>query len=270
MGPDYLKAVILGIIQGITEFLPVSSKGHLVILREPLNRWLGGGVSEPDNLPLIVALHIGTLFSILWVYRSDLIHIKPRLAMAIVIATLPLVAAALLVKDHLDAVFGSPLVAGCGLLVTSVILFFGHRIDRGDAPLEETTLGGAVCVGLFQILAIGPGISRSGTTMVGGLVSGMRRDAAANFSFLIAIPAICGATVLMGRDILSAQGHGSDQLPALLVGAVTSFVVGLGAIRWLLRMVVRGRLHWFAWYCAVAGLATIAWQLAERASTSSG
>ncbi len=264
MASEYLKAIILGVIQGITEFLPISSKGHLVILREPLDRWFGTSAGDPEKLTLIVALHAGTLFSILWVYRTDLIRIKPRMILALIVATLPLVAAALVVKDHIEVLFDSPFWAGCGLLVTSVILFLGHRLDRGDAPLEQASPRRALCVGLFQVLAIAPGVSRSGTTIVGGCVSGLRRDAAANFSFLVAIPAICGATVLMCRDIFTGQGGGASPLPVLLAGAVTSFLVGLAAIRWLLRMITNGQLHWFAWYCAFAGIATITWQLIDH------
>ena len=267
MGSEYIKAVILGVIQGVTEFLPVSSKGHLVILREPLDRWLHIHSEEADNLQLFIALHLGTLVSILWFYRADLLRMRLRMGAAVVLATLPLVAAALVFKQKLEFAYSVPLWAGFGLLATAVILFLGQRIPLGNITLEELSLRNALYAGVFQMLAILPGVSRSGTTIVGGSLSGLQREAAANFSFLIAIPAICGAAVLMGHDIL--QGHGGGNAASvMLVGALTSFVVGLAAIRWLLRMIVIGRLHWFAWYCAATGLATITWQLWEWASHS--
>lgn len=263
MGAEYLKAIILGIVQGITEFLPISSKGHLVIVQEPLARWLGTPTDEDRNLELIVALHLGTLFAILWVYRRDLLKLSFRMCVAIVIATVPLVAAALFLKKYVEPAYGSPLLAGCGLLFTSFLLFVGQRMSRGEQTLDGVPLMSALCVGLFQMLAIAPGVSRSGTTIVGGCVGGLRRDAAANFSFLIAIPAIAGASVFLLKDTLEGHGAGNTW-PVMMVGILTSFVVGMLAIRWLLRMISKGRLHWFAWYCLLMGSAVIAWQLLEQ------
>lgn len=263
MGAEYLKAVILGVIQGITEFLPISSKGHLVIVQEPLSQWLGTPIDEEKNLELIVALHLGTLFAILWVYRRDLMKLSLRMCLAIVVATIPLVIAALLLKETVEPAYASPLLAGCGLLFTSFLLFLGQRMSNGDETLDPVPFRSALCVGLFQMMAIAPGVSRSGTTIVGGCVGGLRRDVSANFSFLIAIPAIAGAAVLMLKDTFAGKGAGNP-LPVMAVGILTSFVVGMLAIRWLLRMIAKGRLHWFAWYCLLMGIVVITWQLTKE------
>jgi len=264
---EYLKIFVLGVIQGFAEFLPISSSGHLVILEEPLTQWLGTDTSERHNLQVNIALHLGTLGSILWVYRADLLRLKPRTILLILLATFPLIPAAILIADRLEEAFSSPLLAGVSLLGTAVLLFVGQRLQRGTTELEQMSLATAVGVGLFQVLAITPGISRSGSTIAGGCILGLRRDCAAKFSFLIAIPAILGATVLLGRDIFQARG-GAMAPSVLLFGAATSFIVGLFAIRWLLKMVFDGRLHWFAWYCTAVGTTTIIWQLIARAAAS--
>ncbi|MCA9079180.1 MAG: undecaprenyl-diphosphate phosphatase [Planctomycetaceae bacterium] len=284
---SYLETIILGIVQGIAEFLPISSSGHLVIV-EAFLRQLGSAAAETgsleDNLELNVALHFGTLMSILIVYARSLgqmiasafrmlVNRKQAteadwrncsLIIAIIVATLPVVFAGLFLKDQLERLFGSPIAAGCGLLVTSALLFLTPKLDRGEQPLGTITWGQALIVGLFQAVAPMPGISRSGSTIVGGLVSGLRRDAAADFSFLIAIPAILGATVLHAKDLLE-QGAGETAAGPLLAGTVIAFVVGLAALKLLLRMVASRKLIWFAWYCLAMGLIVICWQLSLSA-----
>ena len=280
---SYFETIILGLVQGIAEFLPISSSGHLVIV-EALLRKLGSRAalegSLEDNLELNVALHFGTLLSILVVYRQQLLTLiasafrvvlQPRQAaegdrsnlgviVAIVIATLPVVVVGLLFKDQLEQVFNTPIAAGFGLCVTCGLLFLTPRIDRGTQPLEQIHWSNAILVGLFQAVAPMPGISRSGTTIVGGMLSGLRRDAAANFSFLIAIPAILGATILHAKDLLE-QGAGETPPGAILAGTVVAFVVGLAALKLLLRLVAAGKLVWFAWYCLVDGVSVIIRQL---------
>lgn len=265
-GAEYIEAIVLGIVQGIAEFLPISSSGHLVILQEPLSRWLGTPADETGNLQLYVALHFGTLLSILVVYRDDLKQLvrKPRLCIAIVLATIPVVIVGFGFKDALEEAFATPLLAGCMLLVTAFLLLLGQRMERGDRSCDEISLLQAVAIGLFQAVAIVPGISRSGSTIAGGLVVGLRRDAAATFSFFIAIPAISGAVVLHLAEAVTKGEWGETSVSALLVGAGTSFVVGYFALRWLLRIVSQRRLHWFAYYCGLAAAATIIWKVIER------
>jgi len=256
-GQDYVDAIFLGIVQGIAEFLPISSSGHLVILQNLL-----GHNSEVENLELNIALHLGTLFSIIVVYRAELFQVirNRRLLAGIIVATLPLVLIGLFFKSSLAQIFGNPLVAGFGLLLTSVFLLLGQRLERRDAlPSDRIGMLGALAVGLFQAVAIIPGVSRSGSTIAGGLIVGLDRDSAAKFSFLIAIPAIAGASVLLVSDSLQ-QSAGERVWGAYCVGAIVSFSVGYLSLRWLLSIVSRRKLHWFSAYCFVVGTATIVWQ----------
>lgn len=255
---DYLSAILLGALQGVAEFLPISSSGHLVIA-EAL---LGG---QGENIELNVALHVGTLLSILVVYRRDVIPAlrNPRLVSAVVVATLPIVIVGLVAKDEIDNVFDEPLVAGFGLLVTSLLMATARLVERGATPIEQTSWRQALVVGIFQAVAVLPGISRSGSTIFGGLTAGLTRQAAANFAFYIAVPAILGAAVLHAKDLME-QGPGDVSAGPLLAGTLTAFIVGVAALRGLLAIVTRQKLHWFAWYTAAAGLATILWQLSSR------
>jgi undecaprenyl-diphosphatase len=268
LSSELIEAVVLGVVQGIAEFLPISSKGHLVILQEPLERWLDIEASGERRLGLTVVLHLGTLFSILVVYRADLRRLLRdwRGCLQIVLATVPVVIVGFTFKDRIEEYFETPLLAGCGLLVTAVLLVLGQKLERNQTPLAEMSFAQALVVGLFQAAALAPGISRSGTTIAGGLLAGLRRDAAATFSFLIAIPAIVGANVLVAADAWAESTDWPSQstIIAWSAGVLTSFVVGLLALMWLLRVVSHGKLHWFAVYCAVAGVATICWQMAAR------
>jgi len=258
----YLEAVGLGIIQGISEFLPISSSGHLVIVSEVIHQLTGRQVDPESNLQMTVALHLGTLLSILVVYRRDLRNLirQPRLCLAIVAATIPIVIVGFTLKDAIKTHLFNPLAAGCGLWLTAGLLFCGQRADRDELSLPSVGWKRSVVIGLFQAVAIVPGVSRSGSTIAGGLIVGLRRDAATTFSFLIAIPAIAGAVVLTAKDIFEGQG-GDNSLGVLAVGAFVSFVIGFFALRWLIRLVSQRKLHWFAWYCLCAGTAAVLWQL---------
>ena len=262
---EYIEALLLGVVQGIAEFLPISSSGHLVILSELLQRVTGREVDPHSSLQMNVALHFGTLLSILVVYREDLIYLidNRRLCLWIVLATVPVVIVGGAFKDVIEQTMQNPLSAGCFLLVTALLLLVAHKSQKADIPLEKLSWSQALTIGIFQAVAIIPGISRSGSTIAGGLVVGIRRDAATTFSFLIAIPAILGAVFLTIIEILAGNG-GVHSPSALLLGAAVSFVVGLFALRWLIRLISRQKLNWFAWYCAIVGLITILWQCIEH------
>lgn len=293
---DYVHAIILAVVQGIAEFLPISSSGHLVISNALLQQFLGASLpaSVTDSATMGIALHFGTLLSILVVYRKELIDVLKdvhTLAM-IVVATIPVGVVGLLLKDYVDQAFHSPLIAGCALLATAAFLLTGRRLqnqspaavpdattpdvatktdavtapDAGASSQAPIGLGTAIAVGLFQAIAIVPGISRSGSTIAAGMACGMKREDAARFSFLIAIPAIGGASVLELKDFVTGEASFSGSPLPVLVGMLVSFVVGVVALRWLIRMVVADRLHLFAFYCLAAGLATIIWQLSLAAS----
>jgi undecaprenyl-diphosphatase len=162
--------------------------------------------------------------------------------------------------ESLKGWVGDPFLAGCMLPITGLLLIASGRFQSGTTDYRQMSYGQALLVGLFQAAAILPGISRSGTTIVGGMLAGLKRDSAATFSFLLAIPAICGAVVLeLHEAVTSGTSH---DLGPMLIGAVVSFFVGLVALVWLNRWLDRGRLQWFAYWCIPVGLAVIAWQLA--------
>ena len=267
---DYLEAVGLGALQGVAEFLPVSSSGHLVIARAALAEFAGRTVEPEANRLLVVVLHLGTLGSILWAYRRDLWGLArdPHYAACVAAATAPLVVVGLSpLKDRLEASFERADVAGACLILTAALLLAGQwlaaRRREPDAPgARDVTLPSAAATGLFQCLALLPGVSRSGSTIAGSLVGGVGRAEAVRFSLMIGVPAIAGSGLLTAKDVWES-GVELHALPAgpLLVGAAVSFGVGVAAISLLRRAVAKDRLHWFAAYCVAVGAATLVWQL---------
>jgi undecaprenyl-diphosphatase len=278
-----IKVLLLAVVQGIAEFLPVSSSGHLVVLDSLYHRLFGSGEVELENVVLTVTLHVGTLAAILVVYRQDLMGIwrKPRLCLAIVLATIPAAVLGILLKDLIEATFKKPLVVACGWVVTAGLLRYGQRFGRNERPLEELTYTDAIIIGCFQaVSALFRGVSRSGSTIAGGLFTGLTRDAAASFSFLIAIPVTGGAALVKGAPLIKlllvrlglvpvASGPSSEEVVTflggysplvLVIGAVTSFVVGLVSLRWLLRIITVRGLNGFVYYCLAAAALTFAWQ----------
>ena len=262
---EYIHAVILGIVQGIAEFLPISSSGHLVIADALLKEYAGTSTPE-ESATMGIALHFGTLMSILVVYRKDLVALLSnyRLMFLIVCATIPVGLVGVFFKDYVDAAFGSPILTGAALLLTAAFLMAGRALKKSDDELSAMTRRTAMVIGIFQAIAIIPGVSRSGSTIAAGMACGLNREHATRFSFLIAIPAIGGASVMELKDFVTGEAtfHGSPR--PLILGTVVSFVVGVFALRWLIKMVVADRLHFFAAYCVIAGLATVLWQLSLR------
>lgn len=270
---EFLQVQILAVVQGIAEFLPISSSGHLVVLGKLFEDWFG---SDRENVVLTVTLHVGTLLSLLVVYRRDLWGIwrRPRLCAAIVLATIPAAVLGIALKKYVEATFEMPLVVACGWLITAGLLWSAQRFGSNARPLEELTFRDALIVGCFQaVSALFRGVSRSGSTISAGLYSGLRRDAAASFSFLIAIPVTAGAALVKAAPLIklavkgpSSSGEtfatylGGYSPLSLLLGALTSFLVGLVALRWLIRIISRRGLNWFAGYCLIASALTFAWQ----------
>ena len=250
----YLSAAVLGVLQGIAEFLPISSSGHVLLGASLLDESL----ETPDfNL----AVHLGTLGSILVVYRKQLwdrradVRLWPRVA----VSTLPLVVVGLFLKDRVEAALESPEYVGFFLLLTAAFLALIPKVEpTGEGrSLDEVRWSDALAIGLFQAVAILPGVSRSGSTIFGGTLRGLGRVAAADYSFFIAIPAICGAAVLHGKDVFE---EGLKTPAAVLVwGAVIAFGVGIVALKLLLSLVAKGKIQWFAAYCGLLGAAAIAW-----------
>jgi undecaprenyl-diphosphatase len=252
-----LQIIILAVVQGIAEFLPISSSGHLVILGALL-----GELSESPTLEII--LHAGTLGSILVVFWGRIVSLlrsDVRVIPLLVIGTIPAAVIGMTIKLAFPQIMRSPLLAGVMLLVTGVMLIFLGRLKPRDGEYRSLSWLGAFLVGCFQAFAILPGISRSGSTILGGRLMGLKNDDSVTFSFLLAIPAILGATVLTLRDLWKNHEAGlpvSYSPLELLAGAAISFVVGIFALHWLIGWSRQDRLHWFAWWCIPAGLLTIA------------
>jgi undecaprenyl-diphosphatase len=258
-----LDIILLAVVQGLTEFLPVSSSGHLVLLQHVLG-------SNEGDLFLDVVLHCGTLGSVLVVYRRDVLRLlrldgPSRLyILALAVGTLPAVAVGLLLKDLVEAVFASPVFAGVGLLVTGAVLLTTRLAPGGgDAPdtwePRPVPLGKALLIGCAQAVAICPGISRSGSTIAASLWLGLARAEAARFSFLLSVPAIAGALVLHLLDgDLATRTSGAG----LAVASLTAFAVGLVAIRWTTMAVVQKHFWKFSVYVLVLGAVVVALVLA--------
>jgi len=269
-----IDAIFLGILQGLTEFLPVSSSGHLVIAQHFM------GINE-GNLALNVLLHLGTLIAIFIVYRSSIIHMffeffkmfgdlfrekslcvykskYRKYILLIIAASIPTAIIGLSLEDVFEELFSSIEVVSVTLIFTGIMLVLGEKIGKkNQMHIEKLTLGKGVVVGLFQTLAITPGISRSGSTIVGGLANGLKKDEATEFSFLISIPAVLGAVLLKSKDILELNNVGMST-PALLASFTASIIFGIFAIRLLVRLVKNGKLHYFSYYCwGMAGLLLI-------------
>lgn len=262
---DSPRAAILGLVQGLTEFLPVSSSGHLVLAQKLL------GLQEPELL-FDVAVHVGTLFAVLLVFRADIRAMLRglwardeearkgrRLLLLVAAGSVPTAIIGLLFKDYFEALFASILAVGCALLITGFLLMATRLASRAGRGLEQTGWARAFAVGIAQGLAITPGISRSGATISAGLLLGLERELAARFSFVLSVPAILGALALQIRH-LDAQAQ--VPLAPLLVGAAVAAASGYAALKLLLKLVKGGRLHWFAFYCWALGLLALAWALA--------
>lgn len=277
---DLLRAILLGIVQGATEFLPISSSGHLVLVP-----WL---LSWPEpGLVFDAIVHWGTLVAVLVYFRDDLSALvtaglailrdrrlnpdpERRLVWLIILGTIPAVVAGFLFKDFFESLFARPNWAASFLLVTGLLLAASerqhHRRGGSDANENETgvrlasplragslPIAGVLVIGVAQAIAIAPGVSRSGATIAAGLMVGLSRRESARFSFLLATPAILGAGVLQLVD-LAQSGTASVQAPALIAGFLVAAGTGYLAIRFLLDYVRRHTLYLFAVYCWIAGL----------------
>jgi undecaprenyl-diphosphatase len=264
---SWFQALVLGIVQGLTEFLPVSSSAHLVLVP-----WaLGWDVDPEAAFVFDVLVQLGTLVAVVIYFWTDLMQMLRstlraaiarrrtgdahlRLTWLVVLGTIPAVAAGLLLKPVVEAAFGSPTAVSVFLLVTAGLLLGAERFGRPAAPLESATWIDALWVGLAQALSIFPGISRSGSTIAAGLTRGLQRTAAARFSFLLSIPVMIGAGLVAGLDLAALPGAAA-YVPTVLVGFVAAAVVGYLSIRWLLAFVSRHSLTVFSLYCLAAGVA---------------
>ncbi len=254
-----IDAVILGLVQGLTEFLPISSSGHLVIGQHLLN------FSGP-NLTFDIVLHLGTLLAVFVFFWKDIQKILlsftnkgdphwRKVALLVLLGTVPTGLIGILFKDSFEKMFSSVQLVAVMLIVTGIILFAADRVSRADRPLFGIRFLDALVIGVVQGLAIIPGISRAGSTIATGLFLKIEADAAARFSFLLSIPAIMGAVVLEGKDILGHAMDGSGT--AFFAGFFTAAISGWLAIKILMEVLKRKRLSIFSYYCWLAAAGTL-------------
>lgn len=245
------QAIVLGLVQGLTEFLPVSSSGHLVIAQTIL------GFSTPPIL-FDVLVHVATLVAVVIYFRKRLLGLTKQQIFLAGVATIPAVIAGLVIEKQLEELFSSLWVVAIGLLFTSGLLLTTLKAGPQKRQVSELSWFQAVIIGLFQALAITPGVSRSGSTVAGGYLLHLKKEDAFFFSFLLAIPAISGAALLQLKDVVSFQQIAS--FPYLL-GFVVASLSGLAALRILDLLIKKAKLHYFAVYCMIVAVSIILFQL---------
>ena len=271
------ESILYGLIQGLAEFLPISSSGHLAIFQNVF-----GAGNPDDNISFNILLHLGTLLAVFFVYRKDIFelirafftlcgkllkgnfrysdyNINERFVILVIIGTIPLIPAALL-EDYIVGLSSSIIIVGAILLFNAFLLFFSDKMGKSNKTLDEVTPKNAIAVGLCQMLAVLPGLSRSGSTITGGLTQGFERPLAVRFSFILSIPAILGACVLKLPDFFAtAANENTEQLLIYLAGALVAGLVGVGAMKLLTYISKKSNFRFFSYYCIAAGLFAILW-----------
>ena len=259
----WFEALILGLIQGLTEYLPVSSSGHLA-----LGQALFGMNDGADNLMFTVAVHVATVLSTVVILWSEIdwilkglfkfkLNDETKYVLNIIVSMIPVGVVGLLFKDQVEEIFGSGLlVVGCCLLITAALLTFSYYAK--PRKKENISMKDAFIIGLAQAVAVLPGVSRSGSTIATGLLLGNKKESLAQFSFLMVIPPILGEALLdvmkmvKGEDVM-----GNIETLPLMVGFVAAFLAGCVACKWMINIVKRGKLIYFGIYCAIVGVVTI-------------
>lgn len=274
----YMSAVLMGILQGVAEFLPISSSGHLALFQH----FFGVENYEETQMFFTVLLHLGTLISVFVYYWHDILDMirefflllgslfsrkgtheirntppARRMVLLIIVATLPLFGI-LPVKDYIESAMNNVTFVSAALIATGFILFFSDRMARGRKTARTATMTDALLVGCAQAFGTLPGISRSGSTISAGLLRGYDRNFAVRFSFLMSLPAVLGANILTLKDAIEEGGIDTTLLPIYLVGMVVAAVVGYFAIRLVNLLADKGKFGAFAWYCWAAGAASLA------------
>ena len=263
---EWYEGIILGLIQGLTEFLPVSSSGHLAIGSALF------GVNGEENLAFTVVVHVATVFSTLvvlwreieWIFRGLFkwkMNAETRYVINILISMIPIGIIGVFFKEEVEAVFGSGLViVGCCLLITALLLTFSYYYRPRQK--KELSKKDAFIIGLAQACAVLPGLSRSGSTIATGLLLGDNKAKLAQFSFLMVIPPILGEALLDGVKMMKGEAIAGD-IPtlSLIVGFLAAFVSGCLACKWMINIVKKGKLIYFGIYCAIAGVVTLALSL---------
>jgi undecaprenyl-diphosphatase len=254
-----IEAVILGIVQGLTEFLPVSSSGHLEIAKELLS------VAEQEqNLLMTIVLHAATALSTIIIFRKDITIIiaglfqfkwneEAQFSVKIILSMIPAAIVGLFFEDEIESLFGGQIVlVGSMLLLTGLLLFLADKAKKTD---KKVSILNSILIGIAQAIAILPGISRSGATICTSVLLGVDREKAARFSFLMVVPLILGK---MAKDMLSGDlaAESTNILP-LIFGFIAAFITGLVACKWMIRLVKKSQLKYFAYYCFAVGIISI-------------
>jgi undecaprenyl-diphosphatase len=266
---DIIQAIILGIVQGLTEFLPVSSSAHLVFMTDIFGL--------PQNVAFDTLLHLGTLVAVVGYFWRDLIHIISsfvsslldifrgrfkegleetpfkKLSWLLIVGTIPAGLMGILLQKQFEALFNSVLYVGFFLIITGLLLWGAERVKPGNKDVKDISFKNALVIGVAQGIAIAPGISRSGATISAGLFSGLNRELAARFSFLLSIPAILGAALVQMRHM----GGFDTSTIALFAGFISAVIFGYIAIKLLLKIIKERTLMIFAYYCWIVGVAAI-------------
>ena len=261
---DVIEAIVLGVIQGLTEFLPVSSSGHLELAKAIL-----GDTSVPEeSLTFTVVLHFATALSTLVIFRKEVIDIFKGLlqfkwneefqfSIKIILSMIPAVIVGLLFEEQLESFFGGKiLLVGVMLLVTAILLLLA---DKAKNTNKNVSVSNSVIIGISQAIAMLPGISRSGATISTSVLLGVDRTKAARFSFLMVVPLIFGK---IGKDVLSGDlNFQSSEMMPIAIGFIAAFVSGLIACKWMIALVKKSKLSYFSLYCAIVGLVAIGYAL---------
>ncbi|HHX13919.1 MAG TPA: undecaprenyl-diphosphate phosphatase [Clostridiales bacterium] len=271
------ESILLGIVQGLAEFLPISSSGHLAILQHFFK------IDSEKVLPFAVLLHVGTLISLVAVYYKDLwdlikelgamckdivqgrgprlyANTTRKLGFLIIIATFPTAVIGLLFNDLFNNMYSSMLAVGICLIITGTLLWIAEKTVKQGKEIRGMRIRDAFLIGVFQGIAIAPGISRSGSTIVGGLFSGLSRELTVRFAFLISVPSILGAVILEGPSAF-ADGFSKELVLPILIGVVTAAIFGFLAIKTMIRLVSGKRLTVFSWYTWIIGAALLVYVL---------
>ena len=269
---SWIESLLMGLLQGLTEYLPIRSSGHLAIASSLF------GIEGEQNLAFTVIVHVATVLStivilwkeIVWILRDLFtrqswksysgLNEGTRYAINIIISMIPVGVVGLFFKDSIEDIFGSgTTVVGCCLLVTAALLTFSYYAK----PRQKEQISGlhAFVIGIAQAVAVLPGLSRSGSTIATGLLLGNKKERLAQFSFLMVIPPILGEALLDMKDLLESAGTGAAGTEtgtgALVIGFLAAFLSGCAACKWMISIVRKGKLIWFGVYCAVAGLMTL-------------
>lgn len=267
---SYFEAIILGLVQGLAEFLPISSSGHLALLQQAF------GIHEDKVLLFAVLLHVGTLISVFIIYWKDIWELivelcltirdlctgkglrlaeRPirKLGVMIIVATIPTAIIGLVFSDFFDSLYNSVIPIGVGLIITGFLLIFAEKKGEGNRGIQQMNFRNAIFIGLVQGVAICPGISRSGSTLFGSLICNLDRKFAVKFVFLISIPSILGSAVLEAPAALEA-GVTATEVGPVLVGMLVAAVSGLVAIKTMIKIVSDKKLSYFSYYVWALGL----------------